>query len=93
MSVLNHDFAELSADGSSIWHNVPVSGDYLFYASGDFDGGKLQLESSINNSDFYTINFKTVPGRAPVQLSTGETIRVTLIGSGGSASLFSGVRQ
>jgi len=93
MSVIYHDFDELTEDGSSIPHNVPLSGDYLFYVNGDFDGGKLLLESSINDSDFYTIYFKTVPGRAPVTLSTGEKIRVTLVDSGGAASLFSGVRQ
>ena len=94
MSVLNKDFVELIADGSTIFHNVPLSKSYLFYALGDFDSGVIHLESSIDNgANYYNLAVLSDSGRVPVRLTSAEKIRVTLSGSNGAASVFSGVRE
>ena len=49
MSVLtvNHTF---SANGENQFSNVPLSIDYMFFATGDFGGSFLSLEASPDGS-------------------------------------------
>jgi hypothetical protein len=94
MSVLNKDFDTLTADGSTAAHNIPLSRNYVFYASGDFDGGVVFLESSIDGGTVYhNVGSLSRSGRQPIKLSSGEFIRTTLTGSNGGASVKTGVRE
>lgn len=94
MSVLNKNFDPLTGDGSTPTHNIPLSRNYVFYASGDFGGGVVFLESSIDGGTvYYDVGALSCNGRQPVKLSSGEIIRATLTGATGSPSVNSGVRE
>ena len=94
MSVLNKDFELLTDNESSPEHNIPLSRNYVFYASGEFSGGIVYLESSIDNGIVYhAVGSLSRSGRQPVKLSSGEKIRATLTGATGAASVQSGVRE
>ena len=94
MSVLNKDFDLLTTNSSTTEHNIPLSRNYVFYASGDFAGGIVVLESSIDGGTVYhTVGSLSRSGRQPVKLSSGEKIRTTLTGATGAAAVNSGVRE
>jgi len=63
MSVLtvSHTFSE---DGESKPSNVPLSVEYMFYATGDFGGGTMSLEASPDNGlTWFTVDKLTSAGR------------------------------
>tara|TARA_R110002096_G_scaffold171144_2_gene343855 strand:- start:38 stop:316 length:279 start_codon:yes stop_codon:yes gene_type:complete len=92
MGVLNVDHT-FSGDGTSKSYNVPVSDNYMFYAVGGFGGGILSLESSPDNeSNWFTVEQLSEPGRLIRYLVSGERIRLKLVGSN-NPSIVTGIRQ
>ena len=92
MGVLKTDHS-FSADESSATWNVPVSGDYMFYAVGTFGGGCLSLEASPDGGvNWFTVEQLTSAGRLIRYLVNGETIRFTLAGST-TPAVTTGIRQ
>jgi hypothetical protein len=92
MGAITRDFAQLADNGSSNQQNVPLSGDYLFFATGTFGGGTVTLEASPDSgTTWYEIATATVKSRTKVFLGTGEIVRVTLSGATAPA-LDSGLR-
>ena len=92
MSVLtvNHSFTE---DGVSKLSNVPLSIDYMFYATGVFGGGCLSLEASPDNGvTWFTVDQLTEPGRLIRYLVSGERVRLSVIGST-TPNITTGIRQ
>lgn len=78
MSVLTIDHA-FTVDESSKPSNVPLSIDYMFFATGDFGGGTLALEASPDNGvNWYTVDTLTRPGRLIRYLVSGEKVKLTL---------------
>ena len=78
MSVLtvDHDF---TANGSSKLSNVPLSIDYMFFATGDFGGGTIALEASPDNGvTWFTVDKLSGPGRLIRYLVSGEKVKLTL---------------
>ena len=92
MSVLTVDHS-FTADGVSKLSNVPLSIDYMFYATGDFGGGCLELEASPDNGvNWFTVDALTCPGRLVRYLVSGEKIRLTLL-SAINPDISAGIRQ
>ena len=92
MSVLtvNHTF---TSDESSRLSNVPLSIDYMFFATGDFGGGCLELEASPDGGvNWFTVDALTCPGRLIRYLVSGEKVRLTLSAST-NPSINTGIRQ
>ena len=92
MSVLNvdHDFV---LDGQSKSWNIPVSAEYMFYATGTFNGGTLSLEASPDNgANWFTVDKLTAPGRLIRYLVTGEKVRLCLSNSV-TPNITAGLRQ
>ena len=82
MGVITRDFTQLTADGSSGEQNIPVSGDYLFFASGTWGGGTLTLEASPDGGGrWFSVATLTADGRSKVFIGTGEVARITMSGS------------
>ena len=78
---IQHSF---TADGESKPYNVPVSGNYMFYATGTdtFGGGCLSLEASPDGGvNWFTVDQLTAPGRLIRYLVSGEKVRFKLTGS------------
>ena len=88
---IDHNF---TIDGSSDAWNVPVSGQYMFYAVGTFGGGCLSLESLPNGvgDDWFTVDQLTNAGRLIRYLVSGERVRLKLINST-SPDVNAGIRQ
>ena len=92
MGAITRDFAQLVANGSSGSQNVPLQGDYLFFASGTWGGGTLTLQASPDGgTTWYTVATLSANGRSKVFLGTGEIVRVTLSGAT-TPTLDSGLR-
>lgn len=92
MSVLNIDF-NLTSNVSTKPSNVPVSEKYMFFATGNFDGGCLSLEASPDNGvNWFTVEQLTKPGRLIRYLVSGEKIRLSLLGAT-APNINTGVRQ
>jgi hypothetical protein len=92
MSVLtvNHNFL---ADESSKKSNIPLSIEYMFFATGDFGGGCLSLEASPDNGvNWFTVDQLTKPGRLIRYLVSGEKIQLTMLGAT-NPDVNAGVRQ
>ena len=94
MGVLNveQDFTE---DDESKKYNIPVSGNYMFYATGTdtFSGGCLSLEASPDNGlNWFTVDQLTAPGRLIRYLVNGEKVRFKLTGST-TPVITAGIRQ
>lgn len=82
MSALNHDFAQLSADGSSVKSNIPVDSEYSLFAFGSFGGGTLTFEASPDGGTTWLLVVAfTSNGRSSHYLSANEAVRVTLSGA------------
>ena len=92
MSVLNLDFIPLTEDGETKVCNIPISGNYVFFAVGNFGGGIMAIEVSPNNTDWFQVNELSAPGRLIQWLSSGEKLRVSLVGSS-SPNIQAGIRQ
>ena len=78
MSVLtvNHTFA---TNESSRLSNVPLSIEYMFFATGDFGGGTMALEASPDNGvTWFTVDKLGGPGRLIRYLVSGEKVKLTL---------------
>jgi len=92
MSVLTVDNS-FSADGVSKLSNVPLSIEYMFFATGDFGGGCLSLEASPDNGvNWFTVDNLTAPGRLIRYLVSGEKVRLSLENSI-LPSIEAGIRQ
>ena len=92
MSVLTVDHSFI-ADGESLISNVPLSIDYMFFATGTFGGGCLSLEASPDNGvTWFTVDQLTAPGRLIRYLVSGEKVRLKLEEST-AASVSVGIRQ
>ena len=92
MSVLtvDHSFA---ADGSSKLSNVPLSIEYMFFATGTFGGGCLSLEASPDNGvTWFTVDQLTKPGRLIRYLVSGEKVRLRL-SAATNPNVEAGIRQ
>ena len=78
MGVLVVDI-NLTADGTSRAWNVPLSGEYMFFAVGDFGGGCLSLEASPDEGvNWFTVDQLTESGRLIRYLVSGEKVRLSL---------------
>ena len=92
MSVLTVDH-NFSADGVNDFRNVPLSIDYMFFATGLFGGGCLSLEASPDNGiTWFTVDQLTSPGRLIRYLVSGEKVRLSLSGAE-SPNIDTGIRQ
>ena len=92
MSVLTVDHS-FSINESSKISNVPVSIEYMFFATGDFDNGCLSLEASPDNGvNWFTVDQLTGAGRLIRYLVSGEKVRLTLTGAT-NPSINTGIRQ
>jgi len=92
MSILSLGF-NLTEDGDSKFCNIPVSTNYMFYATGDFGGGCLSLETSPDDGlNWFTVDQLTSPGRLIRYMVTGEKMRISLSEST-SPDINTGVRQ
>ena len=92
MSVLTVDHT-FSDDGVSKLSNVPLSIDYMFFATGDFGGGKLSLEASPDNGiSWFTVEEFMSPGRLIRYLVSGEKVRIKLSGAN-NPEVNTGIRQ
>ena len=92
MSVLTIDDT-FAADGISKFSNVPLSIDYMFFATGSFGGGCLSLEASPDNGiTWFTVEQLTSPGRLIRYLVSGEKVRLSLSGST-NPTVSAGIRQ
>lgn len=91
MGVLSFDHA-LTADGETKDWNVPLSGQYMFYAVGTFGGGSLELEASPDGSNWFTVEQVSTPARIIRYLVSGEVVRMKLSGAS-SPSITTGIRQ
>lgn len=92
MSVLSINYT-LSANGETKEYNVPVSTDYMFYASGTFGAGALTLEASPDNGvTWFAVERLTNSGRVIRYLVSGEKVRICLTGAI-SPNLSFGIRQ
>ena len=92
MSVLTVDHS-FSADGVSKLSNIPLSIDYMFFATGNFDGGTLSLESSPDNGvTWFTVEKLTQAGRLIRYLVSGEKVRICLSGAT-TPNVNAGIRQ
>tara|TARA_R110002126_G_scaffold13689_5_gene58939 strand:- start:1376 stop:1654 length:279 start_codon:yes stop_codon:yes gene_type:complete len=92
MSVLtvDHNFA---TNESSRLSNVPLSIEYMFFATGDFGGGCLELEASPDNGvTWFTVDALTCPGRLIRYLVSGEKVKLTLLAST-NPNINAGIRQ
>ena len=92
MSVLtvNHTF---SVNGENQFSNVPLSIDYMFFATGDFGGGCLSLEASPDDgANWFTVDQLTEAGRLIRYLVSGEKVRLSLKDST-TPSITAGIRQ
>jgi len=89
---IQHSF---TADGESKPYNVPVSGNYMFYATGTgtFGGGCLSLEASPDGgANWFTVEKLAAPGRLIRYLVSGETVRLRLCDST-TPNITAGIRQ
>ena len=92
MSVLTIDDT-FAADGISKFSNVPLSIDYMFFATGSFGGGCLSLEASPDNGvTWFTVEKLTQAGRLIRYLVSGEKVRICLSGAT-TPSIQAGLRQ
>lgn len=92
MSVLDVDYA-FSTDFDGKDYNVPVSGSYMFFATGTFGGGCLSLEAlPTASSEWLTVDQLTKPGRLIRYLVSGERVRVSLLGAI-APDINAGIRQ
>lgn len=92
MGTITRDFTQLVANGSSDPQNVPINGDYLFFASGTWGAGTLTLEASPDNgTTWFSVTSLTANGRTKVFLGSGENVRVTLSGAT-AATIDAGLR-
>lgn len=92
MSVLtvDHNFTD---DGVSRTSNVPVSIEYMFFATGTFGGGCLSLEASPDEGvNWFTVDQLTSPGRLIRYLVSGEKVRLILTDSN-NPNINTGIRQ
>jgi len=81
------------ADGVNIISNVPLSIEYMFFATGTFGGGTLSLEASPDNgASWFTVDQLTAPGRLIRYLVSGEKVRLKLEESV-AANINVGIRQ
>lgn len=81
------------ADGESASKNIPVSGEYMFFATGIFGGGTLSLEASPDNgANWFTVDQLSEAGRLIRYLVSGERIRLCLDGAT-APNINSGIRQ
>ena len=92
MSVINIDFLPITEDGESKVCNIPITGNHVFFAVGNFGGGIMAIEVSPNNVDWFQVNELSAPGRLVQWLSSGEMLRVSLVGST-NPNIQSGIRQ
>lgn len=91
MGVLSFDHT-ITENGSTKSWNVPLSGSYMFYVVGELSGGKLSLECSPNDADWFTVEKVGEPARLIRYLVSGETVRFTLENAS-SPTITAGVRQ
>lgn len=92
MSILNKDYT-LIADSSTLLSNVPLSADYMFFATGTFGGGCLSLEASPDGGvNWFTVDQLKAPGRLIRYLVSGEKVRLKLSLSA-NANINAGIRQ
>lgn len=92
MGVVDKEYG-LSANGSTGNHNIPVSGDYMFYGVGTFGGGTLILEASPDKGvSWFTVDVLYESGRLIRYLVSGEIIRISLSGAT-APSITTGIRQ
>ena len=92
MSVLTFDHT-FAGDGESLISNVPLSIEYMFFATGTFGGGCLSLEASPDNGvTWFTVDQLTAPGRLIRYLVSGEKVKLKLEEST-AASVSVGIRQ
>ena len=92
MSVLtvNHTF---NADGESKPSNVPLSVEYMFYATGDFGGGTMSLEASPDDGvTWFTVDKLHQAGRLIRYLVSGERVKLILCGAT-NPNCKAGIRQ
>ena len=81
MPVLDVTFG-LEADGTTITSNIPVSNDYVFYATGGFGGGTVSLEASPDRGvTWLTVEQLSNNGRLVRYLGAGEIVRMSLTDS------------
>lgn len=81
MSVLTVDH-NFGADGVSKKSNVPLSIEYMFFATGDFGGGTLSLEASPDDGvTWFTVEQLSKPGRLIRYLVSGERVQFCLSGA------------
>lgn len=89
---LNHDFVQLSANGSTVANNIPIDGEYVFFAFGTFGGGTVTFEASPDSgTTWLSLGTLTADGRASYYLSAKESVRTTLSGAT-TPTIDSGVR-
>ncbi len=91
MGILNLEF-NLTEDGDSKVSNIPVSTNYMFYATGDFGGGCLSLETSPDGLNWFTVDQLTSPGRLIRYMKKKKKMRISLSEST-SPDINTGVRQ
>lgn len=81
MSALSLDLVQLTANGSTASTNVPLDGDYSFYAYGSFGSGTITFQASHDSTNWFTLSTATANTRVSHKLTAGEFVRATLSGA------------
>ena len=92
MSILDKSYI-FTADAEQPASNVPLSEKYMFYGIGEFNGGTLSLECSPDGVNWLTVDELTRSGRLIRYLTSGEKVRVRLLGAMGPVNVSAGIRQ
>ena len=92
MGVLSVDH-NFTVDENSKDYNVPVSGEYMFFATGVFGNGMLTLETTPDKGvNWFTVDQLSGAGRLIRYLVSGERVRLCL-GGATSPDINAGIRQ
>lgn len=87
---VDHNF---TVDENSKPYNVPVSGEYMFFATGTFGGGVLSLEATPEGTtEPFTVDQLNGAGRLIRYLVSGEKVRLCLDGAT-NPDINAGIRQ
>ena len=92
MGVLSVDHTYTDDEESKI-SNVPISGKYMFFVTGDLGGGVISLEASPDGGvNWFTVDTLNGAGRIIRYLVSGEKVKVTLCDAT-SPDCSAGIRQ